>query len=233
MAREASGQWAAEELHLPAVTVRGPRPQSEYIWGREVHVRRQHFIKPFLLAAFVTALLACLPAETHAQGFISPFIGFDFGGDSGCPTASECEDKNSNVGVAFGSMGTVFGFEAEFAYARQFFGDTPSADSNVLTFMTNVMIAPRIGPVRPYVVGGVGLVKSHVEFTGASLLETDNNGFGWDMGGGLMVFFGEHLGVRGDLRWFSTFENLSLLGFSLTDEKLNFQRAAAALVVAF
>jgi opacity protein-like surface antigen len=195
--------------------------------------RQQHSFRPFLLTVFAAAALACVPADARAQGFISPFIGFDFGGDSGCPTASECEDKNSNVGVAFGTMGTVFGFEAEFAYAREFFGDTPAADSNVLTFMTNLMIGPKIGPVRPYVVGGVGLVKSHVELTVPSLLETDNNSFGWDMGGGLMVFFGEHVGVRGDLRWFATFADHSILGFALSDEKLNFQRAAAALVLSF
>ena len=173
---------------------------------------RQHSFRPILLAAIVVAVMACAPADARAQGFISPFIGFDFGGDSGCAAASDCEDKNSNIGVAFGSMGTVFGFEAEFAYAREFFGDTPTRDSNVLTFMTNVMIGPKIGPVRPYVVGGVGLVKSHVELTGPSLFESDNNSFGWDMGGGLMLFFGEHVGVRGDLRWFSTFENHSFLG---------------------
>ena len=196
-------------------------------------MRRQHSFKPFLFAVIAAAALACVPADARAQGFISPFIGFDFGGDSGCATAAECEDKNSNVGVAFGSMGTVFGFEAEFAYARQFFGETPTADSNVLTFMTNLMIGPKIGPARPYVVGGVGLVKSHVELTAPSLLETDNSSFGWDMGGGLMVFFGEHVGVRGDLRWFATFADHSFLGFDLSNEKLNFQRAAAALVLSF
>jgi opacity protein-like surface antigen len=198
-----------------------------------VYVRRQHAFQPFLAAIVVLLGVACVPADARAQGFISPFIGFDFGGDSGCATAGECEDKNSNIGVAFGSLGTVFGFEAEFAYARDFFGDTPDGDSNVLTFMTNLVIGPKIGPVRPYVVGGVGLVKSHIELTGSSLLETDNNSFGWDMGGGLMVFFGEHVGVRGDLRWFATFAEHSFLGFELSNEKLNFQRAAAALVLSF
>lgn len=194
---------------------------------------RHHLFRSLVLTVLTSAAFACLPADARAQGFISPFVGFDFGGDSGCATATDCEDKNSNIGVAFGTMGSVFGFEAELGYARDFFGETPGTASNVLTFTTNLMIGPRIGPVRPYVVGGLGLIKSRVELTAPSLLETNNNSLGWDMGGGVMVLFGEHIGVRGDLRWFATFEDLSLLGFNLSDEKLNFQRAAAALVLAF
>ena len=182
-------------------------------------------------ALFAVTLLA--PPSAHAQGFISPFIGFDFGGDSGCPTASGCEDRNSNIGVAVGTMGAVAGFEAEFGYARDFFGEAPGQASNVLTFMTNLMIGPRIGAVRPYVVGGLGLIKTHVELTAPSLLETDNNSFGWNFGGGVMVMFGDHVGVRGDLRRFSSFQERSILGFTLSNEKLSFQRAAAALVLAF
>ena len=180
---------------------------------------------------FAAALLA--PSSAHAQGYISPFIGFDYGGDSGCPTASDCEDRNSNIGVAFGTMGAVFGVEAELGYARDFFGESPEQSSNVLTFMSNLMIGPRIGPVRPYVIGGLGLIKTHVELTAPSLLETDNNSFGWNFGGGVMVMFGQHVGVRGDLRRFSSFQERSILGFSLSNEKLSFQRAAAALVLAF
>ena len=34
-----------------------------------------------------------------------------------------------------------------------------------------------------------------------NLLESDNNLFGWDIGGGAIVYFGDHFGVRGDLRY--------------------------------
>ena len=191
-------------------------------------------LSSILLSSLVVLVFAvAAPGAAYGQGFISPFIGFDFGGDSGCATASDCEDKNSNIGVGFGTMGRVVGFEAELGYARDFFGEIPGVSSNVLTFMTNLMVGPRIGPVRPYVLGGVGLFKTHVEFSSAGLLETTNNSFGWDLGGGVMVFFGEHIGVRGDLRKFSTFQERSILGFDISNERLGFQRAAAALVLAF
>jgi opacity protein-like surface antigen len=181
----------------------------------------------------LAAMLALAPAHAVAQGFVSPFVGFDFGGDSGCPTASGCEDKNSNIGIAAGKLGSVFGIEAELGYARNFFGDDPAVTSNVLTFMSNVIIGPKIGPVRPFVLGGMGLLKTRVEFTTSGLLDTNNNNFGWDIGGGLMVLFGNHIGVRGDLRKFTSFQEHNILGFSLSHEKLGFQRASAGLVLAF
>jgi opacity protein-like surface antigen len=187
-----------------------------------------------LLSSLIVLLVAAAaPRDAGAQAFIAPFLGFDFGGDSGCRTASDCEDKNSNIGVAGGTMGSVFGFEAEFGYAREFFGDTPGTASNVLTFMSNIMLVPRIGPVRPYVLWGLGLIKTHAELTVPSLLEFDNNNFGWDFGGGIIIMFGEHVGARGDLRRFATFQDRTILGFDISNEKLNFNRAAAALVLAF
>jgi opacity protein-like surface antigen len=193
----------------------------------------QRYVAAARSVLFALAIAGAVPGTAHAQGFISPFIGFDFGGDSGCPTASDCEDKNSNIGVAFGSMGGVVGFEAELGYARAFFGETPDTGSSVLTFMANLLVGPKIGPVKPYVVGGLGLIKTHVELTVPDLVETDNNSFGWDFGGGVMIMFGEHIGVRGDLRHFSTFKERSFLGFDISNERLNFNRMAGALVLAF
>jgi len=177
-------------------------------------------------------LTAAKPAS--AQGFISPLVGFNFGGDSGCPSATDCEDKNLNLGVSFGALGTIFGFEEEIAYAKDFFGDSPDTSSNVLTVMSNLMIAPDLKVVRPYALAGVGLIKSHVELTGASLLDADNNAFGWNVGGGLMVFLTPNIGLRGDIRYFHAFQDLKLAGFTLAEsEKLDFGRAAAALVFKF
>ncbi len=179
-------------------------------------------------------LFMLLPAASaQAQGFISPLIGFNFGGDSGCPEITDCDDKRLNAGVALGVLGSVFGFEEEFAYAKDFFGETPGVSSSVLTVMTNVLLAPDIGPIRPYALAGVGLIKTEVELTPGSLLTSDNNHFGWNLGGGLMIFFGEHVGVRGDIRYFHAFQDLEVLGIPLGDTKLDFGRAAGALVLKF
>jgi opacity protein-like surface antigen len=171
--------------------------------------------------------------EARAQSFISPFAGYNFGGDSACAQVNEladCEEKNLNVGVGFGKMGNVVGFEEEFGYARNFFGDAPGFSSSVLTVMSNFMVVPNLGPVRPFGLVGLGLIKSKVEFTPSSLLDADNNHFGWNVGGGLMAFFGDHVGIRGDIRYFHSFQDLEFAGFTIDGTKLDFGRAGAAVV---
>jgi opacity protein-like surface antigen len=193
-------------------------------------------MKVFRKGAFVLAL-ACaagLPARARAEGFISPLIGFNFSGDANCPALQGCQDKRMNYGVALGAAGSVFGFEEEFAYARDFFGTAPALNSSVFTLMSSVMLAPKIGPVRPYFLTGVGLIKTHVDLTTTSLLTSDNNSFGWDIGGGVMITVVPHVAVRGDLRYFHTFQDLTISGFSLgTSPKLDYGRAAAAVNFTF
>jgi opacity protein-like surface antigen len=186
---------------------------------------------------FVRCVLAFIlsvgwAATSRAQSFVSPFIGFNFGGDANCPNITGCEEKRLNFGVSLGRMGSVFGFEEEFAYAKDFFGTAPTLNSSVLTVMSNVMLVPNIGPIRPYALAGLGLIKTKVELTPISLLTTNNNNFGWDIGGGVLIG-GEHVGVRGDVRYFHSFQDQTIAGFVLSNPKLSFGRASAALMLMF
>jgi opacity protein-like surface antigen len=185
------------------------------------------------LSVLALALIVGAPTHARAQAFVSPFIGYDFGGDASCPQITNCENKKLNFGVSLGTTGRVLGFEEELAYAKDFFGTAPSLSSNVLTLMSNAMIIPKIGPVRPYALAGLGLIKTHVEFTPSSVLTSNNNNLGWDVGGGVAAFFGAHAGVRGDIRYFHAFQDLKALGFTLSDMKLDFGRASVGLVLTF
>lgn len=171
-------------------------------------------------------------SAASAQGFFAPFIGYDFGGDAArnCLSFTNCEEKRLNWGFGFGTLGKVFGFEQEFAYAPSFFGTTGDASSHVWTLMSNPMLAPKIGPVRPYGLLGVGIIKAHADLSPTSVLSFSNTEFGWDIGGGLMLIFG-HFGVRGDIRHYHTFGDLPLLPGGNT--KLDFGRASAGIVFAF
>jgi len=186
-----------------------------------------------LLGMLAIGITIGTATQARAQGFISPLIGYDFGGDAGCPRLNNCQDKKINASVSFGAMGSVFGFEEEVAYAPGFFGDAPGLSSSVLTLMSNVMLVPKIGPVRPYVLAGIGLIKTHVDLTTAGALTTDNNHLGWDVGGGLIGLVGGRIGVRGDLRYFHSFQDLTVLGFTLGNSKLNYGRASAGVVLKF
>lgn len=196
-------------------------------------MRKHAFVRRLSLGLFSAALALTSATSAHAQGFLSPFVGFNFGGDAACPNVTNCEDKRLNAGVALGVTGNVLGFEEEFAYAKDFFGSAPGLSSSVLTLTSNAMLVPKIGPIRPYGVAGVGLIKTHVELTPTSLLTSDNNNFGWDVGGGLIILFAPHVGVRGDIRYFHAFQDLNLLAFTVNNPKLDFGRAYAALMLTF
>ncbi len=187
------------------------------------------------LAAIAVMLVAGTATTARAQGFLSPFIGYDYGGDSLCPNLTGCEQKKLNLGFSFGKMGSAVGFEEEIAWAKDFFGSTASGgDSSVLTVMSNFMIVPKIGPVRPYGLFGVGLMKAHVNLNPVNIVSFSNNAFAWDLGAGVMVFFGDHVGIRGDLRHFHSFTDLNILGLSLGNGvSLNYGRAAGAVVFQF
>jgi opacity protein-like surface antigen len=191
------------------------------------HVRFTRF-------AAAIVMLACAPRPARAEGFLIPFIGYNFGGDSAnCQSLTNCEEKHTNFGVSIGSMGTLFGIEEDIGYAKNFFGQTPGTDSNVFSAMTNLMAGVGVGPVQPYALVGIGLIRPHVSLNPTQVGE--KNGLGYDVGGGVNVFPSKHLGVRGDIRHFHTFTDVTvpLLGTTITNEKLNWWRASLGLALRF
>jgi len=187
-----------------------------------------------LLGALAVGMIAVAPESARAQGFISPSYGYTFGGDSGCPTATDCEDKNWNWGIALGALGSIVGFEAELTYEDEFRGERPDQSSSVTTAMGNFMIAPKISIVQPYGLVGIGLIKTDVEdrLTGASEAE---NQIGWTIGGGLIIFVNRHVGLKGDVRHYHAFDALEILGFDLAEDrgKLDFGRVGFGVVFKF
>lgn len=174
------------------------------------------------------------PRIVSAQGFISPSFGYNFGGDSGCLTARDCEDKNWNLGVSVGSLGPIVGFEAELTYEDKFLGEDPNESADVLTLMGNFMLAPKISIVQPYGLAGLGLIKTSVEDRVGGSTTTENQ-FGWTVGAGLIVYVNRHVGLKGDVRYYHAFQALELFGIDLTrdENKLDFGRAAFGVVLAF
>ena len=183
---------------------------------------------PVAIAAALVAL-AALPAR--AQGFITPYIGFNFGGDSAnCQSLTNCEEKRTNWGVTFGSTRGIFGIQEDIGYAPNFFGKTPGGDNAVLHFMTDLMVLVPAGPIQPYAFIGIGVIRPHAKFDASSLV-VDKNALGHDVGGGLNIFFAHSVGVHGELRHLRTFKDFTLPGFS--SDKLDFWRGSAGLTFRF
>jgi opacity protein-like surface antigen len=210
---------------------------------RGVIVLTRHAARTVSIWILAIALTLGLAPEARAQSpirtligqfFISPLAGYDFGGDATCPNIPDCTNKYLNYGLAVGTMGKIVGLEEELAYAKHFYGSSPGLDSSALTLMSNFMVIPAIGPIRPYGLGGVGLIKSHSDWnTTDAIYASNNHDFGWDAGGGIMLLVGGHLGLRADIRYFHSFQNLSVAGFTPSNSKLDFARAGGGLVFKF
>jgi opacity protein-like surface antigen len=149
-----------------------------------------------------------IPAQARADWIFTPYIGANFsrGGD-----IFDLDSGNTSVsfGGSLGWMGAgILGLEMDFGYAPDFFetDDVTSLDGNVTSFMGNVIIGIPIGGqtgggVRPYVSGGAGLLRSRLDDV-EDFFDLNENSFGVNAGAGLMVFFTDNVGLRGDLRYF-------------------------------
>jgi opacity protein-like surface antigen len=156
--------------------------------------------------AMLAALaLVLAPASARADWLFTPNIGAGFGGDAS-------GREHLSWGASIGWMGAgVLGWEADFAFTPEFFeGDDDDADlfdsSNVTTFMVNALVGVPVGGTtgggfRPYFSGGIGLLQSSIE-DAESLFEVDNSEFGFNLGGGAMGFMTDHVGFRGDVRYY-------------------------------
>lgn len=171
------------------------------------------------ILVFTATMLVTNAGTATAQGFFTPFAGYNFGGDSvNCASLRNCDDKRMNIGMAFGSTRRIFGTEQEVAYVRHFFGDTATGGGSMLTAMTNLLVIVPAGPVQPYGVLGLGLIRAHPSSSGTK------NSLGYDIGGGVNLFFTKRFGLRADVRRIRSMQRVTLLVFS--GEKLEFWRAS-------
>jgi len=153
-----------------------------------------------IAAAFVT--IAAFPLPVRAETLFTPWLGVN----TGARNVSSTIDVGASVGT---TAAGVIGVDFDFGYSPDFFGN--NLNSHVLTAMGNVTVGIPIGGtrspgVRPYVTGGIGLIRARLKspFYGYSIANTD---VGVDFGGGVMAFFGGHVGVRADLRYLRSLED--------------------------
>jgi hypothetical protein len=158
----------------------------------------------FLLAAVA---LVWAPVQARADGYFSPWGGINFG--------SNIDNGRAAVGMNAGYMGAgVLGGEIAFGYSPSFFGSKTDFGSNsVIDLMGNVVLGIPIGGthgagLRPYVSGGVGLIRTQVDGNSVNFNPAiHNNDFGWDGGAGVTGYFAQHFGLRGDVRYFKDTSN--------------------------
>ena len=163
-------------------------------------------------------MLALLPASASAQGwFFTPFVGANFGGDATFDNFDDFDDETErriDFGGTVGWLGDGgVGFEIDFGYSPNFFADTSGdanfdfGENNLTTLMANVLVGATGGEgIRPYGSGGLGLIRSHVD-AGTFFDELTTNDFGLNVGGGIQGYFNDNVGIRGDIRYFRSFQD--------------------------
>jgi opacity protein-like surface antigen len=166
-----------------------------------------------LLAVPVTAWTA---TPAHAQLMVTPYLGANVAGG--------VEDGKGGPGGSVTYFGGPVGFEFDVMRYQHFFKDSevspldPSAPPNctpalgqdrvpckdintdAIGFMGNVVAPIRIQGAarwRPYGTAGLGLIRAWTNEE-----DRNQNNFGFNVGGGVVVSLNRRVGLRGDLRYF-------------------------------
>jgi opacity protein-like surface antigen len=191
-----------------------------------------HYARSIAAFAVLTVAMSTSAVPAYAEGFLTPFVGFNFGGDSAnCISLSNCDEKRLNWGVSFGSRHGIFGFEEDIGYAPNFFGKTEGGDNAVLTVMSDLMVVVPAGPIQAYAVAGLGLIRPHAKFDSSSL-SLDQNALGYDVGGGVNVFLAHSVGIRADVRHLHTLQDITL-GNLFSSQPVDFWRGTLGLALRF
>ena len=187
-------------------------------------------------ALILTATVALVvPAQARAEGYVVPWVGANWG------SGNNIDNGRAAFGVNAGGMGAgIIGGEVAFGYSPSFFGTKNDFGNNtVLDLMGNLIVGIPIGGthgagIRPFVTGGVGLLRTQIDGGTLARVSSDNNMFAWNVGGGVMGYFNNHVGLRGDLRYTRGFEDLNT-GNTVLDlagnNQLHFWRISAGVVI--
>ena len=101
---------------------------------------RRFVMVPALVLATVLSATAA-----HADGFLTPFVGVNFGGSTNDKFVDAVTDNSKvNWGVALGYMGGgIIGFEEEISYTPKFFAPgIITGQVNVLTLISETESSP-------------------------------------------------------------------------------------------
>jgi len=195
-------------------------------------------LRPTLALSLLLGTIA--PAAARADTMLIPFVGANFGGNTGRGISRAIDAGHFDWGFSLAYMGSgVLGVEADVARSPDFFGQTEIGGSSVLTATGNLLIGIPIGGqtgigFRPYVLGGLGAIRSRDDIAG-DVVSIDTTKAAWTAGGGAMFFLATHVGLRADLRYFRTFGRVDLDVLDGTDRsrRLDFGRASLGFVVRF
>jgi len=201
-------------------------------------------------AALVLVILGGLAKPASADWLLTPYVGVVFGGSANNLDINDLSDEFEQR-ISFGAgltwMGAgKLGFEVDYHLAPNFYQITDGGqdidllelDSSVQTLMANVVLGAPIGGtsgpgVRPYAVGGIGLMRSSLSGADDLFDNLSENELGFNVGGGLHAFFSDNLGMRADVRYFRGLQKGDDGGNDLDLEDFDFWRGTLGVTFRF
>ncbi|HEY5618128.1 MAG TPA: hypothetical protein VIK60_09285 [Vicinamibacterales bacterium] len=179
------------------------------------------------------------PPTARADWLITPFAGGSFAPETTLLIFEEGAGRKFTLGASIALLSDgLLGVEAEVGHTPGFFqGDDPLGlvlTSRVTTLTGNVILAVPLAltreSLRPYVVGGLGLLQAKSKHA-AGLFPLDQNLLGVNFGGGAIGFVTDRTGLRFDLRHIKAASGadgpLARPGIS----RLSFWRATIGIVI--
>jgi opacity protein-like surface antigen len=193
-----------------------------------------------ILAAAAVAALALAPVQARAEGYISPWVATNAGtGFNSNNLSGSFDNGRIGFGTQVGAMGKgIIGGELDLGWSPSFFGNTTDFGNNsVFNLMGNVIVGIPVGGthgagLRPYATAGLGLIRTQIDGGTIATVSSSNNDFGWNAGAGLMGYFSDHVGLRGDVRYLRTLQNNSNgAAISFDPGDFHFWRASIGVVL--
>ena len=190
-------------------------------------------------AAVLVLCFAAAPA-TAGEKQIRPFVGVMFDGSTTFVDNDNAVGKSHGlIGVSGIWLGEVVGVEADLAHVPGFFQAGARGlvlDSRLTTLMGNVVVAAPARKtqygLRPYFVGGAGLLWIHVNST-FGVFPLAETFAAIDVGGGVHGFITNRVGVGWDVRRISSISKAEEGGISFGRKDVSFWRASMALVIRY
>lgn len=193
------------------------------------------------LAFLVALILLALPSDAAADWLLTPFIGSSFAAETTFLIFGQGAGQTLTFGgsVALLSDG-IFGLEADIGHTPGFFeGDDPLGlvlSSRVTTLTGSVILAVPLSitreSLRPYIVGGLGLLQARSRHAGG-LFPVDENLLGINIGAGAIGMVTPRTGLRFDVRFLKATSGADGPFARAGLSSLSFWRATAGVVLRY
>lgn len=191
-------------------------------------------------------LLAASATPAAADWHLTGFVGFTFGADTHFALGEGAGNRRRVWGASASRIGRgILHAEAEVNHVPRFFGldradpgdapPLPLAGRSLTTLTGNLVLTPPLRwtgySLRPYVSGGPGLLRVRI---GDPVLGVNHTLPAINVGGGAYAFASDHVGVRGDLRYFRNLRGSDASDAdSIGGTHLHFWRAAVGVIVRY